>query len=221
MNGNDALILIFSRNAFYKRLHFLALFAFLLSLFVIVFLILTFHYLYRNPTRPIYFATDNVGRLIYIVPVNTPNMSPAEVTAWTIEAVVAANSYDFINYRAQLQGAQKYFTEYGWNKYMQALRASNNLLGVINYKEIVTAEVVDQPKIVKQGILAGAYAWQYQMPLLITHSRPPYDGTDSYNNSYLVTVLVQRQPILQGNKGLGVVQLVRTWGRGDRRSPCT
>jgi intracellular multiplication protein IcmL len=208
MNANDALVLVFSRNAFYKRLHYLALFAFFLSLVVIVFLVLTFHYLYRNPTHPIYFATDDVSRLIYIVPVNTPNMSEAEVAAWTIQAVLAANSYDFINYRAQLQGAQKYFTQYGWDKYMQALKASNNLLGVINYKEIVTAQVVDQPTIVKKGILGGAYAWQYRMPLLVTHSREPYDGTNSYNNSYTVTVIVQRQPILQGNKGLGIVQLV-------------
>ncbi len=209
MSANDALVLVFSRNAFYKRLHYLALAAFFLALLVIVFLLLTLNYLYRNPTHPIYFATDDVGRLIYIVPVNTPNMSQDDVTAWVIEAVVAVNSYDFINYHSQLQGAQKYFTDYGWSKYMLALKASNNLLGVINYKEIVTAQVVDPgPKILKAGILGGAYAWQYQMPLLVTHSRPPYDGSNSFNNSYVVTVVVQRRPILQGNKGLGIVQLV-------------
>src|SRR5580700_7831021 len=105
MDANDTLVMVFSRNAFYKRLHYLVLAAFFLGLFVIVFLMLTLHYLYRNPTRPIYFATDNVGRLIYIVPVNTPNMTPDEVTAWVINAVEAANSYDFINFRAQLQDA--------------------------------------------------------------------------------------------------------------------
>jgi intracellular multiplication protein IcmL len=207
MDSNDALVLVFSRNAFYKRLHYLVLGAFALSLCVIVFLIIILSYLLRNPTHPIYFATDNVGRLIQIVPVSKPNMSTEDVTAWAVAAVEAVNSYDYINFRAQLQDAEKYFTTYGWTKYMAALRASNNLLGVTKRKQVIIAEVIGQPKILAQGILGGSFAWKYQMQILVTFSEPPYDNKSKFTNSLIATVIVQRQPVLQGYKGLGIVQL--------------
>src|SRR5262245_11114745 len=108
MNINDALVMVFSRNSFYKRLHFLALAALTFSLLVVLVLLLTLIYLLRNPSHSLYFAADDVGRLIQVVPVKQANMSPEEVIAWTIEAVQAAYSYDYINYRRQLQSAEKY-----------------------------------------------------------------------------------------------------------------
>src|SRR5262245_29433964 len=127
MSSNDALVLILSRNAFYRRLYILALAATALNLVVICMLGASLGYLLKNPVRPLYFAADEVGRLIQIVPVNVPNMSTEEVTKWTVDAVQAAYSYDYINYRAQLQSVEKYFTRYGWGKYMQALSLSGNL----------------------------------------------------------------------------------------------
>lgn len=207
MTEKDALVLVVSRNAFYRRLHFLALGAFFLALLVIAALIWVAVYLIRNPTQPLYFATDNVGRLIKVVPVNVPNMSENDVMAWAIDAVQAANAYDYLNYHRQLQSAQKYFTNYGWQNYMSALIASNNLPAIIQRKIIVLAQVVDQPKIIAEGILGGAYAWKFQMPLLVTYWRSPFDEKSKFTNPLQVTVIVQRQPVLRGYKGLGIVQL--------------
>lgn len=208
MEDKDALVVIFSRNAFYKRIHYLALAAFGLCIFVIFFLIWSCFYLLRNPTHPLFFATDNVGRLIKIVPINTPNMSTDDVTQWTIDAVQNAFSYDFINYRAQLQGAQRYFTTYGWGKYISALTASNNIVALTQRKIIAIAQVVDKPKILAQGILGGAYAWKFQMPILVTYYLPPYDDKSKFSNPLQVTVIVQRESVLQGYRGLGIVQLI-------------
>ncbi len=219
MAVNDALVLIFSRNAFYKRLHYLVLAAFILSLLAIAFLFVVLLYLLRNPTHPLYFATDKVGRLIQIVPVDKPNMSNPDVIAWTIHAVQAANSYDFINFRSQLQGAQRYFTNYGWSNYMTALTASNNLLALINRKQIIIAEVIDQPKILVEGILSGSYAWKFQMPLLVTYSEPPYNDQSKFSNALAVTVIVARQPVLQGDRGLGIVQLTEEFSATPNNQP--
>lgn len=207
MAENDALVLVFSRNAFYQRLHYLALAAFALVVVVIISLVWIVIYLVKNPTHPLFFATDNVGRLIRVVPVNVPNMTTDQVIAWTIEAVQAANSYDFVNYHAQLQSAQKYFTNYGWINYMSALASSNNLLAITQRKMIVLAQVVDQPKILAAGILGGAYAWKFQMSLLVTYWSPPYDDKSKFSNPLDVNVIVQRQPALQGYQGLGIVQI--------------
>jgi intracellular multiplication protein IcmL len=207
MIENDALVLVFSRNSFYKRLHFLALAAFALTVVVIISLLWVVVYLVKNPTHPLYFATDNVGRLIQVIPVNTPNMTIDKITAWAIEGVQVANSYDYVNYHAQLQSAQKYFTNYGWNNYMAALTASSNLPAIIQRKWVVIAQVVEQPKILAAGILGGAYAWKFQMSLLVSYWRPPYDEKSKFSNPLDVTVIVQRQPALQGYEGLGIVQL--------------
>lgn len=217
MDGKDALVLILTRNTFYKRLHFLAFSCFLLSLIIIGILISMLTYILRNPTHPLYFATDNVSRLIQIVPINVPNMTQPEVDAWTVEAVQAALSMDYINYRAQLQNAQRYFTNWGWQKYMSALMISNNLLGVTQRKQIVIAAVVAQPKIVAQGILGGSYAWKYEMPVLVTYSEPPYDEEHKFSNALNVSVIVQRQQVLQGYRGLGIAQMIATLASGAQQ----
>lgn len=209
MNANhDALVAVFSRNAFYRRLHFLALSAFALSLFAIGILVGVILYLLRNPTHPLYFATDTVGRLIQIIPVSQPNMTTDGAMQWAKEAVEAAYAYDFINFRAQLQGAQKYFTNYGWSRYTSALTASNNLPALIQRKQIILAQVVGPIKVLTQGLLGGAYAWKFEMPLLVTYWEPPYDDKSKFYNPLDVIVIIQRQPVLQGYKGLGVVQLI-------------
>lgn len=219
MNLKDALVLIFLRNSFYKRLHFLALGALTLSIFVIITLIIALIYLLKNPAHPIYFAADEVGRLIQIIPVNTPNMSTEEVMAWTREAVEAVYSYDYINYRKQLQEAEKYFTTYGWTNYMNALRLSNNLLGLTQRKQILLAQVIAPPKIIGQGLLSGAYAWKFEMPLLVTYTEPPYDNKSQFSNALTASVIVQRQEILKGYKGLGIVQLVFSFATSNTNQP--
>jgi intracellular multiplication protein IcmL len=208
MASNDAMVLIFARNAFYRRLYHLMLGAFGLSLLAIIVLSVMIVFLTRNPVHPIYFATDNVSRLIQVVPVGRPSLTPEEMIAWVEDAVEGAYSYDYLNYPGQLQAAQKYFTNYGWKKYLAALAESNNLVALKERKMIVTAKVAAKPTILKEGILAGSYAWQYQMPVLVTYLLPPYDGSKKFANALNVTVIVQRQPALEGYKGIGIVQLI-------------
>jgi len=208
MTTEDALTKIFERNNFYRRQYFLALGAFGMSLLVMLVLMFVLIYVIRNPTAPLYFATDNVGRLIKVVPVTEPNMSTEDATKWAINAVEKAYSYDYINYRRQLQYAQKYFTEYGWTKYMSALKASNNLVALTGRKMLIQAKVVGEPKVLAQGILAGSYAWKFEMPVLVTNWIPPYDNDSNFINALHITVIVQRMPILQSNDGVGIVQLV-------------
>lgn len=205
---DTALKLIFERNSFFRRQYFLALACFGLSVMVIVVLGFVLIYLQGNPTRPVYFATDKVGKLIRIVPVSQPGMTTEDAMAWAEKVVEKSYAYDYVNYRTQLQEAQRYFTSYGWRNYMSALKASNNLVALTERKWVVTANVVDKPKLLTQGILAGAYAWKFEMPLLVTNWAPPYNEASKFTNPLIVTVIVQRQPILQSVDGLGVVQMV-------------
>lgn len=209
-NNQDALQAIILRNSFYQRLYYLALSAIALSIIIIGLLIAQIVYLLQHPVRPLYFATDDLSRLIKVVPVGRPSMTTQQIIAWAKEGVVAAYTYDYMNFRSQLQSAQKFFTSYGWREYMKGLTDSNNLIALTERKLIASAKVVGEPKIINEGLLKnGLYAWEMEMPVLVTFWGPPYDDK-SYrvNNPYMVTVLIQRQPALQSYKGLGIVQLI-------------
>lgn len=209
MNGQDAVVAVIKRNIFYKKLHYLALCAFALMILTIGVLIFVAIYLSHNPSIPLYFATDKVGRLIPIVPVSEPGMTQGDLTNWVIEALESAYSYDYVNYRLDLQGSQKYFTAYGWEQYMNALTASNNLVGVIERKWIGIARVIGQPRIVAEGLLKGAYAWKLEIPLLVSYLRPPQYDTNSIRvDPLVIRILVRRQPVLQSDRGIGIEQIV-------------
>jgi|GEM_PF-2531831 intracellular multiplication protein IcmL len=208
MSAKDALVLAISRNAFYRRLHVLLLAAVSLNVAAIFVLTFLLSYLLMNPTRPLYFATDEVSRLINIVPVNLPNMSTQDVTAWTVKAVQDAYSYDYINYHEQLQNAEKYFTRAGWSTYMKALMLSGNMRALTNRKQVVLAQVIETPKVLKEAMLNGSLAWLIEMPLLVIYTMPPYDGSNQFSNALVVRVIVQRQQILEGDNGLGIAQLI-------------
>lgn len=210
MKKQDALVAVLARNSFYKGLHYLALGALFLSLVVIGWLTWVLIYIAKYQVHPLYFVTDNVGRLIDSVPVDKPNMTNEDVVNWAINAAQATYSYDYINFRSQLQGAQKYFTSYGWSKYMAALQASNNLAALKERKMIVLARVVYAPKLLAEGILSGAYAWKFQMSMLVTYMLPPYDDKSQFTNPLDVSMIVQRQPEIKSYKGLGIVQIVGT-----------
>lgn len=208
---DDAMQMVQLRNQFYQKKFYYSLMIFVLMLIMVVLLASALVYLIRNPTRPVYFVADSVGRLMYEVPLSQPSMSLEDVTAWTIEAIETTYTYNYINFRSQLQGSEKYFTQYGWQEYMRGLTASNNLLALEQRKMIFLAKVVQPPKLITQGILGGAYAYKFEMPVLISYLSPPYDnvlGKSRFDNALIVDVIVQRQKILSSYKGLAIVQLL-------------
>jgi len=209
--SHDAMALIALRNEFYQKRYHLGLALNFLCLFVICVLIGMLSYLVKHPPRPLYFATDNAGRFILDVPLQKPNMSDEDVAAWVVDALENTYSYDFINFHAQLQNSQKYFTDYGWRTYMKGLQASNNLIALTNRKMISVAKVISQPKLVVKGPVgkAGVYGWKFQVQLLVTYLMPPaYDDTSKFSNPLVVSLIVQRQSALSSYKGLGIVQLI-------------
>jgi intracellular multiplication protein IcmL len=213
----DALTLIYRRNEFYRNKYHLVLAVCGLCLVMIVMLIGMLVYVVKRPPSPLYFVTDKAGRFIQDIPVQQPNMSTPEVAEWAVEAVEAAYSYDFVNYHYQLQAAQKYFTDYGWREYMKGLDQSNNLVALKERRQIVLAKVVSPPKLLGEGPMANQaknYAWQFEMPVLVTYMTPPYDdvsGKSKNENALDITVLIMRESVLTSYKGLGVVQLIGTF----------
>lgn len=215
----DVITQVIQRNNFYRRQYLLCLGAFALSLLMIIVLVGVMMFLKRNPTKPVYFATDVVGRLIQVVPVSEPNMRYEDVVAWVKEAVEATYSYDFVNYQKQFQDSEKYFTQGGWKRYLSALTASNNIVALRERQMIVIARMVAPPTLIAQGLLGEAYAYKFEMPMLVTYWLPPYDEKSKFSNPLTVTIVVQRQSILQSYRGLGIVQIVAAMAATGTQQP--
>ncbi len=210
----NALTLIFLRQVFYLHQLRLVLGAVLLNLLLILILLGMLVYFLKHPVQPIYFTTDKVGRLMVEPPLNEPNFSLNDVSAWTVNAVQTSYSYDFMNYRAQLQSSEKYYTDFGWRQYMKGLQQSGNLLALVEHKMVVAAKVVGPPKLLIQGILGNRYAWKFSMPVLVTYYEFPYDEKSKFSNPLMVTVVVERQKLSDSDNGLGIVQIIATLAIG-------
>lgn len=207
-DSEDALKLIHTRNDFYKKKFFFALIIYSLAVMAILILLNVVIYLVRHQPGPLYFVTDTVGHFVQDIPRQLPNMSNEEVGKWTVGAIENAFSYDFMNYRSQLQESQKYFTDYGWQNYMQGLKTTNNLLALTQRKYVIIAKVVSPPKLLSEGLVGGARAWKFQLTLLVTYLYPPFDEQAKFSNPISLTVVVQRQSILTSYKGLGIIQII-------------
>ncbi len=202
--SEDALTKVIMRNAFYRDGQHKLIVVFLLSVVVNIALTVLLIYMVTHPPTPKYFATSSNGRITQLVPLNQPNTSDNAVIQWSSVATMAAYSYNFVNYRSELEAASGFFTGAGWDQFMEALQSSNNLDAVKAKKLVVSAVVTGAPIILKKGMLSDRYAWRIQMPLLVT-----YQSASEFTQQNLnVTLLVTRVDTLNSPSGIGIAQFI-------------
>ncbi|NDH09067.1 MAG: type IV secretion protein DotI [Gammaproteobacteria bacterium] len=193
-----------ARNAFYKDGTHRLFIGFLLSLMVNIIALTSIIYIYTHPPAPVYFATSTYGRITPIIPLDQPNSSDAVVLQWASLATIGAFSYNFVNYRSELEAASEFFTANGWNAFLKTLKDSNNLLAVVQKKLVVTAVPTRTPEIIKKGVIDGRYAWQIKIPIQVS-----YISSEVYSTSIQeVTLLITRLSALNNPKGIGIEQFV-------------
>jgi intracellular multiplication protein IcmL len=209
----DALIAVQMRNSFYRdgqRKIMIVLLLSILSNFILA-AILT--YIITHPPEPKYFATSINGRITPLFALNEPNQSDSAVLQWANQAAIAAFSYNFVNYRTELQASSGFFTAEGWDQFLRALQESNNLVAVKTKKLIVSAVATRAPVILQKGILNGRYSWRVQMPVLVTYQ----SASEFTQQNNVVTMLITRVSTLNSPRGIGIAQFVvaPSGGGGD------
>jgi len=200
----DALAAITLRNDFYKDGHRKTALTLLGSILVNFILMCMLGYIVLNPPSPKYFATSINGRITPLIPMVEPNQSDSAVLQWANQAAVAAFTYNFVNYRTELQSASGFFTADGWNQFLGALQRSNNLDAVKAKKLVVSAVATKAPVILQKGVLNDRYSWRVQMPILITYQ----SASEFTQQNTIVTMLITRVPTLNSPRGIGISQFV-------------
>lgn len=107
----DALAAVTLRNEFYKDGHRKLLITFMISVVVNIVLAGLLIYLITHPPAPKYFATSINGRITPLFPLNEPNQSDSAVLQWANQAAIAAFTYNFVNYRTELQASSGFFLQ--------------------------------------------------------------------------------------------------------------
>lgn len=135
---------------------------------------------------------------------NVENPTAVQALVFANEAAVSAYSYNFANYRQNLQDASHYFTLEGWQNFQDALASSGNLKAVIKKKLVVSAVATGSPVILDQGIIDGKYTWTIQMPMLITYQ----SASQAARQHVIVKLIVVKTPQNMGARGLAVDSFV-------------
>lgn len=202
--SDDALTAVTLRNNFYRDGQRKILVILLLSMGSNLILGAGLFYIMTHPPAPKYFATSINGRITPLFPLDDPNQSDSAVLQWANQAAIAAFTYNFVNYRSELQASSGFFTADGWSQFLNALQSSNNLDAVKTKKLVVSAVATRAPVILQKGVLNGRFSWRVQMPLLITYQ----SASEFTQQNNVVTMLITRVSTLNSPRGIGIAQFV-------------
>ena len=188
--AEDALEVVKLRNNFYKDNYRKTMIALLLMVIISGMSVSFNYYLITHRPQPEYFATDASGRIIKLQPLSAPVVSASALLEWATRAAVAGYSYNFVDYRKQLQQASQFFTPSGWKNFELALTRSRNLQTVMASKMVATAVATGAPVIEDQRVLFGRYTWRISLPILVKYE----SANRSFSQSLVIRMNVQRVP---------------------------
>lgn len=202
--AEDALAAVTLRNNFYRDGQRKIVLALIVSMLTNLIMISLLVYIITHPPAPRYFATSINGRITPLFALEEPNQSDSAVLQWANQAAIAAFTYNFVNYREELQASSGFFTAEGWTQFLTALQESNNLDAVKAKKLVVSAVATRAPIILQKGVLNGRYSWRVQMPILVTYQ----SASEFSQQNNVVTMLITRVSTLNSPRGIGISQFV-------------
>lgn len=162
-----------------------------------------------HPPQPQYFATTADGRIIPLIPVSEPYVSPETLVEWASKAVIRAYTLDYVHWREQLNTMRADFTDAGFLNHRQALEDAGTLEAVARRRLVSSVVTSAPPIIVNQGVLADRYVWKLEIPIAIS-----YEGASKTSPAQrlIAEVLVVRVPTNQLARGIAIHQLITRTG---------
>lgn len=177
-------------------------------------------YQLANRPLPVFSAATPDGKTMALTPYDLPNIQPDVITNFAAKAATIAYSFDFANYREQINSARPFFTEDGWNDFLRAVDPV--VTEIVNKQLAVNAVVNGAPVINNQGDLklnsssssptfnpgdvhSPTYAWRVAVPLIVTYQSA---SQLPLSRNFLVVVTIIKVPTSVSAMGIGIDQLV-------------
>lgn len=189
----------FYRDGFNKLLLVIAGFIFVVGLLGLISL-----RLYLEKPAPQTFPVDSEWRVQPAVPLSQPYLSTPDLLQWVSDSIQKAFVLDFYNYNDQLKHASQFFTQNGWQTFVNQLNIYANYNNVQAYKMFINATPTSAPIILQQGLLSGVYGWWVQMPIEVNFA----SYTKASKQSLLLQILVVRVSTLNNLSGVGIENVI-------------
>jgi intracellular multiplication protein IcmL len=190
-------------NDFYREHYHHVLYGLLLTIFLLIVGLFVVVYLSVHRPLPEYHAVDPNGQKMSLTPYLEPNLLPDTILRWASKAAVTAYTFDFVNYKRQIESARPFFTEAGWKDYLASV--SGLIDTIVKNKVIINGVVTGTPVISNQGPLPGqGYTWRVQIPFLVTYQV----GGPPVKRNYYVVLTIVRVPTNVNIQGIGIDQFV-------------
>lgn len=185
-----------------------ALFSFIISTCIVLVLVILALFgwdFYSRVNKPIpnyYMMYED--KPILMTPLSQPNFTTNAILHWATNAATFALTFNFFNYNDVLKKSRVYFTPTGYDKFLGALKNSHTLQSIISKKLAVYAVQINTPVVLMEGPIAGGiYAWQIQIPMLLT-----YESEKANKQEIIISLLVTRVPTSQSVTGIGIASFV-------------
>jgi intracellular multiplication protein IcmL len=190
-------------NDFYRNhYHHILMALIALSMLMIIVVSIVFYQAMNRPL-PQFNAVEPDGKSMLLIPYEAPNLLPDTILRWASKAATVAYTFNYVGYNAQLKAARPYFTDDGWQDYMNSVNRLINT--VIQNQLFINGVVSGAPVISNQGELPGkGYVWRVQIPFLVTYQSA---NTVTKKNFYVVISIV-RVPTSQNQQGIGIDQFL-------------
>ena len=156
-------------------------------------------------TPPQYIQLTEDGRVFPLTPLSLSNVNDGDMLRFAVDSVKWINTYDYMNWKDQLQEQAHRFTEGGWTAYMDQLVKQETLVAVQNRRMVVTAEMKGPPQIEKQGLEENInrYTWIIKVPVDVSYI-PGSDRSQALSQNGVVTLYIVRVPLATNQRGYAV-----------------
>ncbi|WP_088698662.1 DotI/IcmL/TraM family protein [Halomonas campaniensis] len=154
--------------------------------------------------EPRYFAATGNGRIIPLIPLDQPVMSVADVIDFAQKATRRSMTLDFVNYREQLEDSRHYFTDSGFQSFINSLSNSGILDSIRNGRYNMNA-TTETGVLVQQGVVDGRRVYVVNFPLTVKLAGQTSERPDQ---KFLATVRVQRISTAIDAQGIAITQVV-------------
>jgi len=109
---------------------------------------------------PTYFPATEADQLIQEASLDQPEIQEPVLLNWLTEAMMAAHTFNFINYTSVINAAKVSFTPEGYASYQSVLTNQKIIDQVVNKKYVLKASAADAPQILLSKPFAGRYMWK-------------------------------------------------------------
>jgi len=185
---------LFYRDSYRRVLKFL-----LLMMGLSVFLAALLIYTLYSRQLPSFYATTTTGQIVPMQPLSQPVVTNPYLLQWASQVVRSVFNIDFAHVDDQLNQAKGFFTDQGWDMFMNAMQ--NSLLAAVqNEKLQVSAVITGSPIILTSEVVHGAFTWMVRVPVLLTYESASATSKKQIN----VILVIKRIPTLDDPKGIQV-----------------